>query len=1110
VAGEVASTANAAQILGEGRMERTGVLLGMVRGRGLRRLGCLLVAGLLTLGGFSAPSRAWAQDDKEETQIKAFERKKEERPKPEESKGPGYKGRLQELEEGSKGTAKRDEAIKLLRDLISSSDDSDPERPKYLFQLAEALWNKSKGLERDAFKTQDEMYAAQDRKDSAAAERLKRQMDDNLKQAVKLREQATEVYVEIINKHKDYGQISDVYFYLGVNLLEINKQVQALQIFRTLLQEYPNSPYTPNVLLAFGEYAFDNDDMEGAVKAYKKVLEYPDASVKTYAEYKLGWCYYNLTRYDLALQTFLNVANATSKGGKKDASLRKEALKDLVTTYSHIGKASKALPFFRKVVDQDADVQFMAERLAELYAGSGNYAESSDLYRELITLNKNSFKIVAYQLEIVRNTEPSQNRVEVVRELLRTAKLTEVASKFADAKGEEVDETKAKLEQLLREYATTYHREAQVTRNEDFYALSYELYRVYLDLFPQVKDRYLMTFFYAELLYKLKKYDEAAVKYEDVINLNPKGEYSEEAIHAAVLSYQKLIQVDEAGVKKGDIQIADPTKKPEDGKGAEPVVGPPKPREIPELKQKMIKACDRYVDIAPNAKDIVKVKYTSALVFYDYDNLDEAIKRFADIVQNHPNDRLALVAADLHLDSLYLKRDYDGLTKWVEEYRSNEALARGEFVERLNGIAERLQFQRCYDMEGRKEWDAAAKCFTQDFYRKFPDSPLLDKALYNAALDYERERQIGKAIQVRKGLLQLRPDSDLAKDTLFNIGGNYHAIAVYSEASKYYELFVQYFAKDDPKKSEEALRNAATFRQGLGQYEDAVKNYEQYLGLFSDKKDKAAEVRFQIAKIYDDEKKTKAAFDSYNDYLKNWAKVGKVDRTLQAHTRLGMIHWEAGRQKQALEEFQTVLKLYQGLREDQRNELTDGADAAAQARFMVGEVKLREMEEIKLKLPESLLQKKLQEKIKVLGEAREIYFSIFKFGRPDWTLAALYRIGYISQSFAQEIRKSPVPTGLTEEQIELYKGGLEEQATQIDQGAIEAYTECLNVSRQKSWFNEYSTKAEIALAGLQPGQYRKPSELRAQPNHARAGFKRAGVVVEAIGKQKEAQLGGEE
>lgn len=176
---------------------------------------------------------------------------------------------------------------------------------------------------------------------------------------------------------------------------------------------------------------------------------------------------------------------------------------------------------------------------------------------------------------------------------------------------------------------------------------------------------------------------------------------------------------------------------------------------------------------------------------------------------------------------------------------------------------------------------------------------------------------------------------------------------------------------------------------------------------------------------------------------------------------------------------------------------------------MVGEVKLREMEEIKLKLPESLLQKKLQEKIKVLGEAREIYFSIFKFGRPDWTLAALYRIGYISQSFAQGIPQEPRALGLTEEQIK-YKGGLEEQATQIDQGAIEAYTECLNVSHQKSWFNEYSTKAEIALAGLQPGQYRKPSELRAQPNHARAGFKRAGVVVEAVGKQKEAQLGGEE
>lgn len=1080
-------------------------------GRWRRARWLLLVAALL-LGALAAPGVALSQeeDEKEDAEIKAFTRKKDERQKAEVQKGPNFKAKADERAISLEGGRKRDEAIRLLRELIDSSDKTDPEKPKYLFQLAESVWAKSKFNEQNAFKIQDQMYGARDRGDKAAEERYKGQMQDELREAVRQREEAVKVYVQIITDHPTYEKLPEVYFYLGVNLIEIDKRPQALQIFRKLLQEYPTTPYTPNVLLAFGEYYFDNDDMGQAMKAYQKVLDFPQSDLHTYATYKLAWCHYNQAEYDKALETFLSVVKATSGSGKKnDQSLRKEALRDVVLTYSHIGKASKALPFFDKLVKEKSDVFYMGESLAQLYADSGQFDESTDLFRELIKLNKSSYKIVSYQLEIIRNVEPRGNKVDVVREILRAAKLLEVASKFNDAKSEEVNQNRDRMELILREYATTYHREAQKTRSEETYALAYELYKQYLEVYPQSPDRYVMTFFYAELLYRLKKYDEAAQRYKEVTELKPEGEYSGESAHGEVLSLQKLIEVDDTGkTKGGDVQIPDPTK-PNESK--EPVAGPPSPVEIPPLKKQLIEACDRYARIAPNAQTIVKVKYTAAWVYYDHLHLDEAIKRFSALVKDHTSDRLAIISADLHLDALYLKRDYEGLTNTVEVYRANEVLGRdNEFIARLDGIAERLQFQRCFDMEGRKEWEAAARCFTQDFYRKFPESELVDKALYNAAFDYERVRQIGKAIQVRKGLLQLRGDSPLAKDTLFNIGGNYHAIAVYSEASKYYELFVQYFAEADPQKAEEALRNAATFRHGLGEYEEAVKNYERYLALFPDKKDKAAEVKFQIAKIYDGEGKIKDAFDSYNDYLRNWSKQGKIDRALEARVRIGMIHWEGGRQKQGLDEFQQVLKIYEGLRDAQRDELTTGADAAAQARFMVGEAKLKEMEAIKLKLPEKVLQQRLVEKIQKLEEASGIYKSVFKYGRPDWTLAALYRIGYVAQSFAKEIRNSPVPSGLTSDQEELYKGALEEQASNIEAKAIESYTDCLNVARQKSWFNEFSTKAEVALAGLQPKQYRKPSELRAKPDKAPSGFARAPFLEKALADQEEKVIGGEE
>jgi cellulose synthase operon protein C len=1063
----------------------------------------LALAACFALACLLPASLAMAQDEGEEEKgevgVKAFKREKKEERKKVEAKGPQYKGKTAEREFKLQAQQKRDEAIRLLGELIDATEDEDPEKPKFLFGLSELLWEKSRFYEQAAFRTQDEMYAARDRKDRASEERLKRRMNDELKEASRQREEAVRIYAQIINNHPDFDQLDDVYFYLGVNLMEINKRPQALNIFRELIKKYPDSSYVPNVLLAFGEYYFDNDDMNAAKKAYQKVLEFKDAEVRTYALYKLAWCHYNLTAYAAALDTFLDVLKVTEKGSKRDKALRKETLRDIVITYSHIGKPSKALPFFKKLVKSQGDVLYMGERLAQLYADIGKFSDSTDLFRKLISMNRTSFKVMDYQLEIVRNVEALGVKVDAVKEVLRATKLLGVAKGFKDAEPGLVKDTATKLEFILREYATTYHREAQKTRNDETYALAYELYKVYLDAYPDSEDRYVMTFFYAELLYRLKKFDEAAVRYEACIKINPKGQYSKEAVHASVLSYQKLVAVSQEGSGRGiEIDVKG------DGKKAE---GVPKKKTIPDVQASLIRAADRYVEVDPNGRSVVKVKYTAARIYYDHNHFDEAIKRFDDIVKNHSNDRLAVVAANLSLDSYYLTKNYAGLDARVREYLANPDLIRdAEFEAVLLGIAEKSAFKKCYDMEDDKKWEEAARCFTQDFYRSYPDSELVDEALYNAALDFERVRQIGKAIEVRKGLLELRPDSEYAPETLYNIGASYHGIAVYSEASKFYELFIQYFPTHE--KAEPALLAAALFREGLGDYDEAISNFEKYLELFPKKKEEGAEVKFRIARILEEQKQQeRAAFAGYQEYIKKYGSVGKTDLTLEARTRIGLILWKNRKYKDALKEFQKVVDIYVGLREGQRADLTTGADAAAQAMFMLGEWKLKQAEAVKLKLPEKVFKKRMAEKIAIFGEADGIYKDVVKFGRPSWSIAGFYRLGYVKQSFAKEIREAPVPPGLDYEQEELYKGALEEQATVIEEQSVSDYKQCLDVALRASWFNKYSKECEVSLAGLRPREFRKPSELRAEPFNDRPGYVRAGVEMKAVADDQDEAVG---
>ena len=1050
----------------------------------------VLVLGLLWL---TLPlATATAQDDKKEQEVTAFKREKKERPKADASTKPGFKAKADEREFKLISAKKRDEAIRLLKDLIDATDDGDPEKPEFLFQVAELYWQKGKYYEQKAFRTQDEMYEAQDRNDRAQADRLKRQMQDELAEAKRLREETVKVYVEIIKKYENFEQLPKVYYFLGANLIEVGKRPQALGIFRELIKKYPDTEFVPNVLLAFGEYYFDNDDMQQAMKAYEKVMSFKGSAIRNYAAYKLAWCYYNLTYYDKALDQFLDVVKETERAKHaNDKALRKEALRDIVLTYTHIGTPGKAIRFFERLVRSKSDVFYMSERLAQLYADSGKFVESTALYQKLIALNKKSFKVMDYQLEIVRNVEALGVKLDTVREVLRAMALFEATKGYQDAKPEQVTQIRQRLELILREYATTYHREAQETRNDETYALAYELYKSYLNSYPDSKDAYIMTFFYGELLYRLKKFDEAAVQYDNVIDMDPQGRYTKEAVHAAVLSYQKALTVSEDLPDSPDLEI------PEAGSEGDttPNSVPPK-KVLTQEEQNLIKACERYIKYNPEGESVVKVKYSAARLYFDKNHFESAVPRFEDIVQNHSSHRLAVISANLHLDALLLTNQFDELDRVSNTYRENPSLSKDAvLMTRINGIAEKSTFRRCNALEDKKQWEAAAKCFT-DFYRKFPNSDLVDKALYNAALDYERIKQIGKAIDVRKGLLQLRPNSDLVPTTLFNIGGNYHAIAVYSEASNFYELFVKHFPKDE--KAEEALRNAATFRQGLGQYERAIADYEHYMTLFPQKKKECAEVFFQIGVIYENEEKTRQAFDQYSDYARKWAKVGKADRVLEAHTKMGMILWESGKIRQAKQEFDKTLKIYKGMREGQRADLTSGADAAAQARFMQGQAEFLELTAIKLKLPERVLQQQLVKKIKGYEEARKIYFDVFKFGRPDWTIASLYRIGSLFQDFANEIRNSPLPAGLTYDQEEIYRSGLEEKAAGIETGAIESYEKCLEAAQQASWFNEYSKKCEVALGDLLPQKYRKPSELRAPPTKYKPGFRGAPFKKDAV------------
>src|SRR5678816_3300506 len=339
-------------------------------------------------------------------------------------------------------------------------------------------------------------------------------------------------------------------------LTQQKREDLARPLFKRLIKDFPKSQYIPYAFLSFGEYYFEQKQLEDALKFYDKVLQFPDSPVYGFAKYKEGWVYFNLGDFKQALATFVAVIELAEKGKSKEKlALGKEAKKDAVRAYARVGTPEKAWPFFQRIGGSYA--MTMEEALGELYNGQGQFSDAVKVYHQLMQIAPNDPKICTWQNEVLKNVlsmTGAKASPEAVKELQRLAGIYDRVKDDKKLKAEQLDECKDNTANTLRELATVWHKEAQKTNDNNTYALAQYLYKEYLSKFPKEKDAYIMTWYFSELLFKLgtngdnQKFCEAGPEYTKVVTLDPspKAKYLREAAYAAVISWKNCLSVEES------------------------------------------------------------------------------------------------------------------------------------------------------------------------------------------------------------------------------------------------------------------------------------------------------------------------------------------------------------------------------------------------------------------------------------------------------------------------------------------------------------------------------------------------------------------------------------
>lgn len=977
----------------------------------------------------------------------------------------------------TKVAAKRKELIATLDEILKGGV-SEADKPDLLFQKAELFLEEAQYWFFEANRIDDEIAAALSKGDDARMTKASEKKDELLAKQKKWGDDAIKLFEEIEKKYKKFERLADVLYMMGQAYWDRNDYKQALAVYRKLIKDHPKSQYISDSWLAFGEYYFqvspeEERDVQKALDAYIKAASNQDSPVFGYATYKQGWCYYNLSRHDKAADKFKEVVLYSQVNsailGEKRIGLAKEARKDYVLAYAQYGSADNAPSEFAQIAE-GAEHRMMLERLADIYYGDGKDREAIKTYQTLMRMTPESTKNPLFQGKVVKLASRIGEKKQVVgqaRKLVdefKRVRAVNASIKDGDPKKENVVNDLRSADDLsdntLRFLATTWHNEAKKTLDNSTFEYAYELYGDYLDLFPERKEAYEIRFFYAELLFKLEKFEIAGEQYVKVYQQDPKGKWAEAAAEEAVRSYDEVVKdFDREAKKKPAAPIAP-------GEAL-------KEKQIPEVKKKYIAACNNYATNYPKGKLAVEAGYKVARVLYDYNFFKESTPRFMDFIEQHSDHPRAEQAANLVLDTFTIQEDWAGLNGAARVFSKNGDLMKGkEFKDLLLKVLEQSTFKLITDYEKKRQWEEAAKRYLA-FSEEFPKSEFGDIGLANAAAMFTRAGQLDRAIKVRQKLVDTYKESRLVPDQIFAIAASYEQIVAYKDAAAWLERFVEAYPKDS--RAKDALYNASIYRHGTNDTKKAVEDRELYLKTFKDAAD-VEDVAYSIATAWEEAGKIKDAIKAYGTFADEWRKKDPV-KALNAQYKAYRLLEKTKPSKAELDK--GYRELVEQVKSFQRTgkPVDDVGDPLALVAFRNADVVLDKYKEVKITKADkpAEFKKTLQQKRDAKDAVDKAYTEVVKLKSPEWAVASLFRIGEAGANLVKVIKDVPAPKGLTEEQGQLFKDKLEEMTLPIEEQAAQTMVLCLDKSSELAVFNEWTRRCLAYLEENRPNQYPKNS-----------------------------------
>jgi len=666
---------------------------------------------------------------------------------------------------------------------------------------------------------------------------LEASLDNKLSDDVRLQQQGQQQSLSAISGYEDYlkrypGKTdNDLIFYQLSRAYALESKPQkSLHALDRLIREFPKSRYIDEAQFRRGENLFVMRQYVEAEAAYGDVVNnYPSSRFHEKALYKYGWAQFKQNRHRKAIDSYIALLDLNAASGKiqeikfssqlsrAEQELLGDVLRVVSVAFSYEAEHSPMSDYFAQTGKRDYE-PLLYLGLGELYLSKERITDASDI-----------FLTYSHQYPYSRYTPGFHQRaISIYREAGYTAlelngKITFVNQYDVGGEYWKRQDTKSKttltpiLSQHLRDLATHYHAQARISKRAGDYAIGANWYRRFLKSFPNDKDASRINFLLAESLFDARQYASAIEEYELTAYYFDTHKNSAEAGYAALLSYDRLIEVSDKNLRKS-------------------------------LALRRIKSVLKFAQTFPADERVPAVLLQAAQYYYEKRQYAQASQVAYRLVDNPVSSRdIQLNAWTIISHAHYSSGEFDVAEKSYLKLLSYLAPKSRQTVEIREQIAASIYKQ------GEQYRDAgnhllAARHFSR-LGEVIPESPKRVVADYDAATAYIELENWSQAISVLENFRKR-----YSKNKNFKTGVGEKLALAYSENENHVLAAHEMIALSESPPSRERKRDliwrAADLFQGANHQAEAISTYKKYIKLYPSPLTRSMELRHRIVEYH--------------------------------------------------------------------------------------------------------------------------------------------------------------------------------------------------------------------------------------------------------------------